>query len=272
MKEMVDGASRCNYNQPGTMNSFADLISLAGVGVGGHVFGLANGTQAISRGLLRSASRVHLGEHVVKVATHGTGYLVQTTQRSEQFDGVILATPMELTAIQLPAEAKRGIGRGRKYQRTYVTFVHGEINETYFGLQEEAQTKKVPGTILTTEDSSSPFSSFGVHKVFPDGSMVVKLFSRRDLHDSDIQPLFPRVFATFKYVWAAYPKLQPLARENWASFRLDGHALFYTSGLETGASAMEVAAIAGRNGALLMREALQRQEQRGSPPSASVSV
>ena len=30
----------------GTMNSFADLISLAGVGVGGHVFGLANGTQA----------------------------------------------------------------------------------------------------------------------------------------------------------------------------------------------------------------------------------
>ena len=31
----------------GTMNSFADLISLAGVGVGGHVFGLANGTQAL---------------------------------------------------------------------------------------------------------------------------------------------------------------------------------------------------------------------------------
>ncbi|CAE7648308.1 FLCY, partial [Symbiodinium sp. CCMP2456] len=110
VKKMVDGASRCNYNQPGTMNSFADLISLAGVGVAGHVFGLANGTQAISRGLLRSASRVHLGEHVVKVASHGTGYLVQTTQRSEQFDGVILATPLELAAIQLPAEAKRGIG------------------------------------------------------------------------------------------------------------------------------------------------------------------
>lgn len=44
-KELIDGASRCNYNQAGNVNSFTDLISLAGAGVAGHVFGLANGTQ-----------------------------------------------------------------------------------------------------------------------------------------------------------------------------------------------------------------------------------
>ncbi|CAE7224657.1 FLCY [Symbiodinium pilosum] len=192
VREMVDGASRCNYNQPGTLNSFADLISLAGVGVGGHVFGLANGTQAISRGLLASATRVRLGERVVRVTANATGYTVQSTKRSEHFDGVILATPLELTAIQLPAEARQHAGSGRRYQATYVTFVHGQLNETYFRLKA-TNAKTVPGTVLTTEDSSSPFSSFGVHRKFPDGSMVVKLFSRRQLHDSDIQPLFPRV-------------------------------------------------------------------------------
>lgn len=44
-KELIDGASRCNYNQAGNVNSFTDLISLAGAGVAGHVFSLANGTQ-----------------------------------------------------------------------------------------------------------------------------------------------------------------------------------------------------------------------------------
>ena len=31
MKELIDGASRCNYLQDGTLNSFTDLISLAGI-------------------------------------------------------------------------------------------------------------------------------------------------------------------------------------------------------------------------------------------------
>ena len=42
---------RGNYNQPGTLNAFAELISLAGAGVGGHVFSLANGTQAWGGGV-----------------------------------------------------------------------------------------------------------------------------------------------------------------------------------------------------------------------------
>lgn len=29
-KELIDGASRCNYNQDGSVNGFTDLISLAG--------------------------------------------------------------------------------------------------------------------------------------------------------------------------------------------------------------------------------------------------
>ena len=49
--------------------------------------------------------------------------------------------------------------------------------ETYFGLKEEAKTKKVPGTILTTEDSSSPFSSFGAGSLGGFRSLKLKITS-----------------------------------------------------------------------------------------------
>ncbi|CAJ1419526.1 unnamed protein product [Effrenium voratum] len=257
VRELVDGASRCNYNQPGTLNAFAELISLAGAGVGGHVFSLANGTQAVARGLARSASRQLLGERVTEVQESNGGYVVISEGkggiRREQFDGVILATPLELTKIRLPASAKQ-LGRGREYQTTYTTFVHGMLNKTYFGL--ETSVAEIPSDIFTTESSTSPFSSYGVHKILADGSVVVKLFSRTQLTDEQLHALFPKVFEVYRYTWKAYPKLQPLPLEQWASFRL-GRGLIYTSWLETSASAMEVAAIAGRNGALLMREALQ---------------
>ena len=87
--------------------------------------------------------------------------------------------------------------------------------------------------------------------------MVVKLFSRSELSSDTLRKLFGVVYDTFRYTWKAYPKLQPMAPERWASFRLS-KGLLYTSGLESGASAMEIATIAGRNAALLMQEDLRQ--------------
>eukprot|EP00931_Biecheleriopsis_adriatica_P055512 TRINITY_DN32846_c0_g1_i1.p1 TRINITY_DN32846_c0_g1~~TRINITY_DN32846_c0_g1_i1.p1 ORF type:complete len:477 (-),score=101.68 TRINITY_DN32846_c0_g1_i1:26-1456(-) len=275
VKELIDGASRCNYNQPGTLNSFADLISLAGAGVGGHVFSLANGTQAVSRGLLEAATRTRLAERVERIEASGSaageGYVVHSrsnhSERAEHFDGVIIATPLEMAAITLPPEVENLTGSGREYQTTHVTFVHGTLNRSFF--KPHALNQEIPAQVLTTQDSTSAFSSFGMHRVFADGSAVVKLFSQRELTLDDLTLLFPQVHDVYRYAWKAYPKLQPLAPERWASFTL-APRLFYTSGLETSASAMEVAAIAGRNGALLMQKALLRDHS--VPPVSETAV
>lgn len=259
-QELIDGASRCNYNQAGTLNGFTDLISLAGAGVAGHVFGLANGTQDISRALLGScAATLHLNERVTEIQANQQGYVVlshSNHSRKERFEGVLVATPLELTNIKLPGAAAKFAGHGRRYQTTYVTFVHGQLNVSYFG---GGSLKQLPAQLLTPESSASPFTSFSIHKIFPDDSVVVKMFSRFELGEVALEQIFAKVFDVYRYTWKAYPKLEPLPPEQWASFRLDSRGLLYTSGLETSASAMEVAAIAGRNGALLMKEALAAQ-------------
>ena len=263
-KELIDGASRCNYNQAGNVNSFTDLISLAGAGVAGHVFGLANGTQDISKGLVKVANRLRLNDRVTEIYDAESGYVVVSNgpaePRKDHFDGVIVATPLEMAGIKLPAEAQQRAGHGREYQSTYVTFVHGQLNASYFS-HDPMKIRKLPAALFTPEDSSAPFVSFSIHKVFADDSVVVKLFSRMELQDVDVGQIFVKVFEIFRWTWKAYPKLQPMSPENWASFRLDKRALLYTSGLETSASAMEVAAIAGRNGALLMKKALASRDE-----------
>lgn len=269
-QELIDGASRCNYNQAGTLNGFTDLISLAGAGVAGHVFSLANGTQDISRALLGScAATLRLNERVTEIQAEQQGYAVLShgkQSRKEHFQGIIVAAPLELANIKLPKGAAKFAGHGREYQTTDVTFVHGQLNTSYFGLS----LKRLPAQLLTPEASASPFTSFSIHKVFPDDSVVVKMFSRFELGDVAVGQIFAKVFDVYRYTWKAYPKLQPLPPEQWASFRLDSRGLLYTSGLETSASAMEVAAIAGRNGALLMKEALARQARQQAEANVSV--
>ena len=49
---------------------------------------------------------------------------MRSTKGSEQFDGVILATPMELTSIQLPVKAQHSTGRGRKHPGSRVGGFH----------------------------------------------------------------------------------------------------------------------------------------------------
>ena len=62
----------------------------------------------------------------------------------------------------------------RRYQTTDVTFVHGQLNTSYFGLS----LKRLPAQLLTPEASASPFTSFSVGmpqsegQGFPDPLMV----------------------------------------------------------------------------------------------------
>lgn len=48
-----------------------------------------------------------------------------------------------------------------RYQSTYVTFVHGQLNASYFS-HDPMKIRKLPAALFTPEDSSSPFVSFSV--------------------------------------------------------------------------------------------------------------
>lgn len=55
VEEFIDGASSDNYGQDGSLNAFADLVSLAGAGLAGDVFMLEGGTAEIPQSLLASS-------------------------------------------------------------------------------------------------------------------------------------------------------------------------------------------------------------------------
>ena len=75
-----------------------------------------------------------------------------------------------------------------------------------------------------------------------------QLFSRRKLSFSLLGQIFSQIEGKPERLdWAAYPKYNP--PEKLTPFRL-APALYYANAIETGASAMEMSAIAGRNAAL----------------------
>lgn len=221
MTEFVDGASRDNYSQDGAISAFVDLVSLAGAGIGGSVFSLANGTTQIARALLSSPRNgsTRLGARVSRIeATQDDarpGFRVTWTdggpppahtQRgaddgqpnapsSARYDALALATPLEvargLTLVGMPA----ALNSSRPYQRTCVTFVNGELSPAYFGDGSEGlahagrgsapgprgAATPLPTVILTVENASVPFTTVELEAKLANGSSVYKVFSRRPL-------------------------------------------------------------------------------------------
>jgi len=112
----------------------------------------------------------------------------------------------------------------------------------------------VPTLVMTKEDVEI-FSSIGkVHQdpLHRGGCFgIYKIYSRQRLSDDDISEIFSKWdgVAT-RYDWQAYPIFTP--PEKFSSFVLDRNGLYYNSAVETGASAMEMAALAARNNVLAL--------------------
>ncbi|CAJ0961696.1 unnamed protein product [Ranitomeya imitator] len=138
------------------------------------------------------------------------------------YDIVIIATPLakEITNIKfldfdlLPIEASK------PYQQTVATFVHGQINASFF-------------------ESESPKSS---------DTKVWKIFSPEPLTDEQLRLLFESYHAVIVKKWLAYPQYNP--PEKLPPIILH-HDIYYLNSIELAASAMEMCAISAKNIALL---------------------
>ncbi|RHY04833.1 hypothetical protein DYB25_001565 [Aphanomyces astaci] len=249
INELLAGITRVNYGQNTTMTALAGAVGLAGSG--DDLRAVQGGNPLMIQGLLQQAQAiVHVNTKVN--AIHTTPLQVDTSSGSFSCDAVVVATPLELSDVQLPLTVPK-----RPFQTTHATFVEGELRPAKFGLASVVSA----GMILTMEDASIPFSSMGLqfqrldaHKNNQTVSLF-KVFSRSRWTDNDVNDWFLDGANVIKrFPWRAYPTY--VAPETIPKFKLaDG--VYYVNAIESAASAMEMSAVGARNVALLVAKQLK---------------
>jgi len=254
--EFIDGVSRINYGQDGSIHAFVNLTSLVGAGLaGGELFSVQGGNAQVcerlldrARAELRTQTTVEAIAAIDDPAQGRRQYAIESAiesggRREQGFDAVVIATPLELTAIQFDhvAEWSREYAI-RPYQVTHATFVAGQLQPGYFGQKRGAP---LPETILTPEHPALPFSSIGRVGYSPTLQLpIYKIFSREPLDDALIGRVFAQPAETTHVRWHAYPVLKPAAQ--WPPFRI-ASGLYYANAMESAVSTMETEVVASRN-------------------------
>lgn len=281
--EYVAAAGKVNYNQGNLdLNGMAGMISLIPA-TDPRLFRVQQGNQNLATGVMRLVNAsVFLNTIVTGIAkkedgmytlelecssSGGGGVSVSATgpvcdrtccpSTPEAYDAVIIAAPLhssgiEFSGIDLP------VIPARKYQPTVVTIVKGTVRPTFFGLDPGVMPYD---SVLLTERGAAavPFSSLSKVGRGKGTGAIYKLFSTAPMPHAWLSILFNADYEVLvNKTWAAYPAYD--APENFPPFQLD-QGLCYSNAWENAASAMETAAVGGRNCALLAAQYLGRGKQ-----------
>lgn len=249
INEFADGISRINYGQGSAINAFANLVSLAGAGMVGSLTSVKEGNSEVASRIFKSTDiRVNSTvRRIDKGTTHQ--YSIYTPTDYEEFDIVVIATPLEQASITF-GFALDNIAR--QFVTTHVTFIDGILSGEYFGMSD------IPDTIMTLDNKSIPFRSISIHGDSSSGySKIYKIFSDQALEKHLLKRLFSLALLDVRrFVYQAYPVLKPM--EIWPKFVMhDG--LYYINAIESAASCMETQAIAARNVANLILNQVRTQ-------------
>lgn len=115
-----------------------------------------------------------------------------THQLTDKYDVVIIATPLT-SDQQMPIEFVNFSNRENfifsgNYQTTWATFIDGQLNATYFGLDESIQG------ILSCNPEKTLINSVGkLSSIQGQDSNVWKIFSRNPLSLNTIKSMFFKV-------------------------------------------------------------------------------
>ena len=283
VRELITGATYMNYGQGLCVNAFTCLVSLAGM-EDKSLWSVVGGNRLIPESALaKSGARLHrcAVTGVTRQEREGkVTYSLQTDQggssQAEEYDAVIVAAPLQEGAIRFenfPSPIYTEAITSTTYHRTVAEFVDGEIDPAFFGLTDN--DRNFPLIILTSDlcsEAPFPFCSVAINipseepeeansqytrplREVP--SRVWKIFSPRPLTLEEKQMMFRKIEAQATVDWLAYPNYSP--PESFPPFVLD-EGLFYISGIEKAASAMEMSAIGAKNCALLARQYLRERE------------
>ncbi|KAI4497452.1 hypothetical protein M0802_007463 [Mischocyttarus mexicanus] len=267
--ELVKTPLLVDYGQTTNIHSFVGFVTLCATS--GNLWSVKGGNKKVPEHLIYRNVNVNVLSSFVKKIRYGTKnnfpiYEVHYSSKDgidvmkNHYDIVIIATPLtkdqktNITFVDFPGDDFTFLG---EYQTTVATFVKGDLDPNYFGLEEELDD------ILSCNDNIDIRSIGRVDSV--EGSTKVdskmwKIFSNVSLPLTLINNMFNNVEEVKEVVWKAYPRYTTNPHLN--KFKLyDG--LYHVNAIEWAASAMEMSSIGGRNVAILAHdEFLQRFSDR----------
>ncbi|KAM6969883.1 prenylcysteine oxidase 1-like [Aplochiton taeniatus] len=273
IEEVIAPVMRVNYGQNISLPAFVGAVSLAGAQT--NLWSVEGGNKLVCSGLLKLAnanlikaqvtniSPVHSGEAV----QHQVSFSTATGIKSELYDIVVLATPLQASVgsgiafqgFTPPIEPLPG-----DYHRTIATIVHGYLNTSYFGFPDP---RLFPfASILTTDTVELFFNSAasvcpvnisaGFRRKQPQEAGVYKVFSSQPLDKAQLKTLFRSYYSVQVTEWQAYPHYG--SSQALPAVELQPN-LYYLNGMEWAGSAMEMSAVAAKNIALLAFHRWNRQ-------------
>ncbi|KAL5251658.1 hypothetical protein ACHWQZ_G017136 [Mnemiopsis leidyi] len=255
--ELIAAAMHTNYNQELDVNAFVGFVSLAG-GLVGDLWRVEEGNFRLPQELVKATGVEVVKSKVRSIlpSSRGTGYTVTYTLsgdtedfETEDFDAVVLATPLHNADLQLPD--KVDVAKNTKpFQRTIATFVNGILAPVVPGQEN-------PEDILTVWSKEDLFFSSIGFKGSATPDFNYKIFSKTPLTGEQIGKLFSKVNEVKSVDWKAYPKYS--VPDTLPDFEL-APGLFYINAIESAASAIEMSCIGSKNVALLLFQYLENVE------------
>jgi prenylcysteine oxidase/farnesylcysteine lyase len=244
--EVVTPITRVIYSQNADLGGFAGLSSLIGV-YSGATYSLAGGNSSLPFYLAKASNAaVKLGRKVDRIEKISKGtYRVYTEGEKAVFDGVIIATPLELADIEFDGLSVHDWAP-QPYQAVYRRVMRGVFDPNYFGLKKSADP---PAIVLTTKDAD-PITQYSIQKA-SNGESLVTISSTKTLNSNVFSGVFKNgAVSVLEYCWkAAYPVFKPVTK--LPSTRIDKRFM-YVSVVEPSVSSMETSALSALNAVRLL--------------------
>ncbi|XP_058864578.1 prenylcysteine oxidase 1-like [Acipenser ruthenus] len=281
LNEVVTPIMRVNYGQSVKINAFVGAVSLAGADSG--LWAVEGGNKLVCSGLLYHSKATLIPGKVTSITvkprpskTGGTvsmyevSYTGQSGAAHSLYDIVFIATPLHpgISDISFPNFSPPIPSHfSGRYHQTVATLVQGRLNTSYFGLHFSGDSR-VSEVLMMEREGLAVHSVSSLDPVtVPQGysrppasqPKVWKVFSPAPLSEAQLGALFLSRDAVSETRWLAYPTytlprgLPPVVLHD---------RLYYLSGIEWAASAMEMSAIAARNAVLLAHHRWHGTEDR----------
>eukprot|EP01125_Pyxidicula_operculata_P016189 TRINITY_DN5540_c0_g1_i1.p1 TRINITY_DN5540_c0_g1~~TRINITY_DN5540_c0_g1_i1.p1 ORF type:complete len:505 (-),score=93.10 TRINITY_DN5540_c0_g1_i1:149-1444(-) len=286
-RELVSGRTRNIYNQNSSENLSCIAAMVSVFGTSDDLYHVDGGNNKVFNEVLKSkADSVHFSTTVRSVSyddvtkKYKVSYYknddssndkselnllngdsvresdtVDDVIESDEFDVVVIATPLELTKMKLENIPNKPHTE-RKFQFVHVTAVYGRLNPQYFGLEK---MEEIPTFTMTSEDSTAPFLSQGIScSKSGDEHCLVKYFSPKLIEDKILDEIFLSRVETTRWSWYAYPKLVP--NPSLLPVQIH-HNLYYINAFESVLSIIEGSMLSARNIANLIAQQTRSRKE-----------
>ncbi len=181
--------------------------------------------------------------------TREGSYRVSTENDVSLFDGLIIATPIELSEIELDGITKPA-GESQEYQKVYTKIMKGFLRPQHFGL---GNSMKLPTTVLTTKEAD-PITHIGIQRI-PEKQCLVTVSSPKSISDDFFDGMFEkRGSPVLEQSWtAAYPRFKPIKKLPLSQI---DERLICLNSIEAAVSSMETTALSALNAMRIMKAEL----------------